>query len=188
VADPAMPIAKLLALAAAIGANNLAASLALGAQGQARRWPRIALVFGAMEFSVPLVGIWLGRRAARWLGAAATWLGPTLLIGLGIWVATSPLRGRAAAKREARQVTTWGGLIVLAFGLAIDNVVVGFSLGLGDVDALLTAGVIAAGAVAFSITGLHLGRASRRAWEKSATIAAGVALVAIGAAVASGLL
>jgi len=183
-----MPAAQLLALAAAIGANNLAASLALGALGQARRWPRVALVFGAMEFAVPLVGIWLGRQAARWLGGVAAWLGPGLLIGLGVWVATSPLRGRTVAKREARQVTTWGGLIALSFGLAVDNVVVGFSLGLGEVDALLTAGVIAVAAVAFSVAGLHLGRASRRAWEKAATVGAGVALIAIGAAVTLGVL
>jgi manganese efflux pump family protein len=186
--DTAMPIAKLLALAVAIGANNLAAALALGALGQARRWPRVALVFGAMEFSVPLVGIWLGRQAARWLGAVAAWLGPALLIGLGVWVATSLLRGRAVAKREARQVTTWGGLLALSFGLAIDNVVVGFSLGLGEVDALLTASVIAVAAVAFSVAGLHLGRASRRAWERAATVGAGVALIAIGVAVAAGWL
>lgn len=183
-----MPVAKVLALAVAIGANNLAASLALGALGQARRWPRVALVFGAMEFTVPLVGIWLGRQAARWLGGVAAWLGPALLIAMGAWVATSPLRGRAAAQREARQVTTWGGLVALSFGLAIDNVVVGFSLGLGEVDALLTAGVIAAAAVAFSVAGLHLGRASRRAWETAATVGAGVALTAIGAALALGWL
>jgi manganese efflux pump family protein len=188
VSDAAMPVAKLLALAVAIGANNLAASLALGALGQARRWPRVAIVFGAMEFTVPLVGIWLGRQAARWLGTMAAWLGPVLLIGMGVWVATSPLRGRAAAKREARQVTTWGGLVALSFGLAIDNVVVGFSLGLGEVDALLTAGVIAVAAVVFSVAGLHLGRASRRAWETAATVGAGVALAVIGAAVAAGWL
>jgi len=181
-------LATLLALAVAIGANNLAASLALGALGQARRWPRVALVFGAMEFTVPLVGIWLGRQASRWLGAVAAWLGPALLIGMGVWVATSPLRDRRTTKREARSVTTWGGLIALSFGLAIDNVVVGFSLGLGEVDALLTAGVIAAAAVVFSIAGLHLGQASRRGWETAATVASGIALAAIGIAVAFGVL
>ena len=42
--------------------------------------------------------------------------------------------------------------------------------------------------MAFAIAGLHLGRASRRAWEKAATVGAGVALVAIGTAVALGWL
>jgi manganese efflux pump family protein len=179
-----MSVATLLALALAIGANNLAASLALGALGQARRWPRVALVFGVMEFTVPLVGIWLGRQAAGRLGAVAAWLGPALLIGMGLWVATSPLRDRKVTRREARSVTTWGGLMALSFGLAIDNVVVGFSLGLGEVDALLTAGVIAVAAVVFSVAGLHLGHASRGGWEKAATIGSGVGLMVIGIAVA----
>jgi putative Mn2+ efflux pump MntP len=181
-----MGTAPLLALALAIGANNLAAALALGALGQAKRWPRVALVFGAMEFTIPLVGIWLGRQAVRVLGAIAAWLGPALLVALGLWVATSPLRGRRRARREARQVTTWAGLIALSFGLAVDNVVVGFSLGLGDVDALKTAGTMAAAAVAFSVAGLHLGRASRRVLEHVATVASGLVLVAIGVAVALG--
>lgn len=178
---------QLFALALAIGANNFAAALALGAMGQAKRWPRVAVVFGAMEFAVPLIGIWLGRQAARTLGDVAGWLGPTLLVALGLWVATSPLRSRRDASREARQLTTWTGLIALSFGLAIDNVVVGFSLGLGEVDAVRAAGAMALAAVVCSVAGLHLGRASRRHLETVATVASGLVLVAIGAAVAAGV-
>lgn len=176
-----MSAAQLVALALAIGANNFAASLALGSLGQAHRWPRVALVFGAMEFVVPLVGIVLGRASARLIGDVTAWLGPALLIALGVWIATAPLRqGTRDTERLARRVGTWGGLVALSFALAVDNVVVGFSLGLGTVDAVRVAALIAVAAVVFSVLGLHVGRASRRSWEAAATVAAGVALVAVG--------
>jgi manganese efflux pump family protein len=174
-----MPVVQLLPLAVAIAANNFAAAFALGAMGHVRLWPRVALVFGIVEFVVPLVGIVLGRQVAGLIGAVAEWLGPALLITLGAWVAASPLRQRSA-KREARNVTTWPGLIALSFALSVDNVVIGLSLGLGDVDALTTAAVIAATAVVFAIAGMHLGRASSRAVETWAKVFSGVALIGIG--------
>jgi manganese efflux pump family protein len=176
-----MSLLQMLALALAIGANNFAAALALGSLGQTRRWPRVALVFGAMEFSIPLLGIWLGRGSAHVVGDAASWLGPLLLIALGVWVASSPLRQRPRdAERMAERAATWGGLVLMSFGLAADNVVVGFSLGLGSVDALLVAGLIAVAAVVFAVIGLHVGRVARRTWETAATIGAGAVLVAVG--------
>lgn len=178
---------QLLLLAVAVGANNFAAALALGAMGQAKRWPRIALVFGVMEFTVPLVGIWLGRQASPTVGDVADWLAPALLIAFGVWVASTPLRTRSVTKRAAHQVTTWTGLIVLSFGLAVDNVVVGISLGLRDADALLTAAVIGLAAAVFTVVGLHLGRASRRALEVVAEVTAGLLLIVIGVAVAFGV-
>ena len=112
-----MTVAKLVALAVAIGANNFAASLALGALGQARRWPRVALVFGAMEFTVPLVGIWLGRQAGRWLDGVAAWLGPTLLIGLGVWVAARVGDGGNGGGRRRAHGDRGGG----GSGLAVSR-------------------------------------------------------------------
>ena len=122
-------------------------------------------------------------RSARLIGEVGAWIGPLLLVGVGVWIATGPLReGRRDAERMAKRAGTWGGLVTLSFALAIDNVVVGFSLGLGDVDALRTAAAIAVVAVVFSLIGLHLGRASRRTWEVAASVSAGVVLVAVGVA------
>ena len=178
--------AQLLVLAVAVGANNFAAALALGAMGQAKRWPRIALVFGIMEFAVPLVGIWLGRQASQAVGDVADWLAPALLIALGVWVVSTPLRPRSVTKRAIHQITTWKGLILLSFGLAVDNIVVGISLGLRDVNALVAAAVIGFSAVVFTAVGLHLGRASRRVLEVAGEVTAGLLLIGAGVAVAFG--
>jgi putative Mn2+ efflux pump MntP len=100
--------ADLAVLGIVIGSNNLAASLALSALGQAvRRW-RIVAVFGAFEFLVPLVGVWLGRSAAGLVAERAGWFGPLLLALLGAWaVAGAVRRDWDDETALARRATTW---------------------------------------------------------------------------------
>jgi putative Mn2+ efflux pump MntP len=170
-------------LGAAIAANNLVVALALGALGQApRRW-RIAGVFGAFEFAVPLIGLLIGRGLSSPLAEAGRWIGAVLLTALGLLT----LRPDGDDdERLAERATTVGGLVGLAAGLSLDNLLVGFALGLGDVSPLLVAAVIACFSVSFTLVGLELGAAGRRHWERPARVAAGVALVAVGLAVGAG--
>jgi putative Mn2+ efflux pump MntP len=177
--------ADLAVLGIVIGSNNLAASLALGALGQAvRRW-RIVAVFGAFEFLVPLVGVWLGRHAAGVVAERAGWLGPLLLALLGAWAVAGGLRRDRDEEALARRATTWRGLALLAGGLSLDNLVVGFSLGLGGRSPLLLAAVIAGCSMAFAWLGLRLGRRRHRRVAEAGT---GVLLLALAGASWAGLI
>jgi len=167
-------------LGTAIGANNLVVALALGALGQAPRRRRIAGVFGLFEFCVPLIGLLIGRGLSGTLADAGRWIGAALLVALGL-ITLRP--DGPDDERLAERITTTGGLAGLAAGLSLDNLVVGFALGLGDVSPLLVATVIACFSVSFTLVGLHLGAAGRRHLERPARVAAGVALVAVGLAV-----
>lgn len=173
---------ELLVLGVVIGANNFAAALALGALGQKVRRGRIVLVFGVFEFAIPLVGIWLGRHAAERVTDHAGWLGTALLAGVGLWTVIAAQRGGDHEERYARRATTWRGLVLLASLLSIDNLIVGFSLGLGGAEPLLLAGVIATFAVAFAFIGLTLGAHARRHHERWAETAAGALLLLLAAA------
>lgn len=176
-------VGELVILGATIGANNLGVALALGALGQAPRRRRIAGIFGLFEFAVPLVGLLIGRGLSGALAEAGRWIGAALLVALGLLT----LRPDGPNdERLAGRVTTTGGLVGLAVGLSLDNLLVGFALGLGDVRALLVAAVIASFSVSFTLVGLQLGAVGRRHWERRARVAAGVALVAVGLAVAAG--
>jgi putative Mn2+ efflux pump MntP len=79
-------------------------------------------------------------------------------------------------------------LVALAVGLSVDNLAVGFSLGLGEVPPVLLATTIAAFSMAFTWVGLGLGNEMRRHWERRAEIAAGALLVALAVATAAGWL
>lgn len=163
-------------------------ALALGALGQAERRFRIILIFGLFEFMVPLLGIWLGSAAAEALDMQTNLAGAILLIGMGLVAFMGGIRNKSKDEKLARLMTRWGGLVFLAFNLSIDNLVVGFSLGLGRVEPLAVAGTIALFSVAFTWTGLHLGRESRRNWERAAKVGAGLLLIVLGAATGLGWL
>lgn len=181
-------LGELLVLGAAIGANNFAVALALGALGlSGRRW-RIAAAFGLFEFSVPLVGLLIGRELAAVAADWGRWVGAALLAALGIWTLFTAAAERERAERLALRVASRRGVIGLAAGLSFDNLIVGFALGLEGAAPLLIASVIAAFSVGFTLIGLELGAEGRRQWERPTEIAAGLALLAIAVAVAAGWL
>lgn len=179
---------QLVLLGLIIGSNNLAAALALGALGQANRRWRIAFIFGCFEFFVPLVGLWMGQHSADLISTYASWMGPALLIGMGSWTIFSELRQHPQDDQLACKATTWHGLMLLAAGLSVDNLLIGFSLGLGRVSPLLLASVIACCSVCFTLLGLHLGNSARRGWERPTQIGAGLLLIGLGMASALGWL
>lgn len=179
---------SLLVLGLVIGSNNLAVALALGAHGQAHRRARIAVVFGAFEFVVPLVGIVLGSVAARRIGMVAGTVGAVLIIALGLWAIVSGIRDHKYDDELAERATTWRGLVLLATGLSVDNLLVGFSLGLGNANPLLVASTIAVFAVVFTLAGIRIGAVSRRHWEQRAKIGSGVLLLGLGIANALGVM
>lgn len=177
---------QLLILGAVIGSNNFATALALGSLGQAGRQWRVVPVFGAFEFTFPLLGLWLGRRASSYIAEAAGWLGPALLAALGIWTIVSALRGQRSAEEIAARATTWLGLLALSAALSLDNLVVGFSLGLGTIEPLLLAATIAIFSMTFAWLGLRLGRRAQERSRRLAEAGTGLLLIVLAAAVAAG--
>lgn len=183
-----MTVVRLLILGVVIGSNNLAAGLALGALGQAARARRVVLVFGAFEFFVPLVGLAIGRASTRWIEPQAAWVSVALLAVVGLWMVWGSLRQKDTDERLARRATTWGGLVVLAAGLSIDNLVVGFGLGLRAYDPVSIAATIAAFSMLFAWVGIRIGDVSRRHWERTAGVIAGVLLIVVAGMEAVGVI
>ena len=179
--------ANLLILGVIIGSNNFATALALGSLGQkVRRW-RIILIFGLFEFCIPLVGLMLGQRTSKYFAGLLNWLGPTLLALLGSWTIYSALRNRQKANQLASQVTSWRGLITLSAGLSVDNLIVGFSLGLEEQEPLVLAGTIAGFSMTFAWIGLNLGHLAKENHRRFAMAATGVLLIGLAIATATGV-
>lgn len=170
---------QLFILGVIIGFNNFATALALGALGQSKRLWRILTVFAAFEFGVPLLGLWLGQRLSQHLVSAGGWLGPLLLAALGVATLFESTRDTRNQQALARNLTTWQGLIVLAAALSLDNLVVGFSLGLGGVSPLALATTIMVCSVSFAFVGLQLGARSRHNYERLTEIISGLLLLAL---------
>jgi len=174
-----MSIVELGILGTVIAANNTAVALALGALGQyPRRW-RIMGVFGIFEFFVPLLGLWVGRTTAVWIEQEVAWVGTLLLLVLGLWTFSTSFRQAPPEETYAPYLTTWTGLAALAAGLSVDNLVIGFSLGLGEATALLIATTICGFSVTFTWVGLAVGNYAGSAYRHYLSMLAGLVLIAL---------
>jgi manganese efflux pump family protein len=171
-----------------VGLDNLAAALALGALGQRHRMWRIALTFAGFGAVTPLIGTIIGSSLSGPLAGYGQMAGALLLAAIGVWMIIESRKGVGISRDVAHRVTSRWGLLLLAASLSIDNLVVGFGLGLHGVPPLPLAGAAGAFVLVFSLVGLSLGDHVRRRWEQSSQLAAGLLLVALAAAIGSGLL
>ena len=176
-----------LLVAASLGLSNFAASIAIGIAGVDRQLrARIALAFGLFEAGMPILGLLLGRGLAHALGTRAHIIGGALLIATGAFTFAQAIRTTDA---------TWSALelgrhrlLLLAAGLSIDNLIVGFALGAYKVSIVLAVIVIAAVSVGMSLIGLELGDRLGARVEHNSELLAGIVLIGVGGAIATGLL
>ena len=176
-----------LLVAGSLGLSNFAASIAIGIAGVDRQVrARVALAFGLFEAGMPILGLLLGRGVVHALGSRTHIIGGALLIATGVSSVAQAMRTPEAAPSALN--SRRGGLWLLAAGLSIDNLIVGFALGTYNVSIVLSVTVIAAVSVAMSLIGLELGDRLGIRVEHNSELVAGIVLVGVGAAVAIGFL
>jgi putative Mn2+ efflux pump MntP len=173
----------LLLVAGSVGADNFAAAIAIGLAGVDRQVRlRIAVVFGLFEAGMPVIGLLVGRSLSGSLGSRAHLVGGGLLVLVGLQMGVRWLRSDADAP-SALAGAPLARLVLLAAGLSIDNLVIGFALGARDTPLVLSVIVIGVVSVGLSLLGLELGsRLGARVGHRSELLGAGV-LVAVGAAI-----
>ncbi len=173
---------KLLAFVLPLGLDAFAVAAALGA-GQAisaRQRLRISLVFVLFEGGMPLIGLGLGTALARGIGQAAGYLAGAAVIAIGAWMV---LAGDKDEEDKASRITTSRGLALIAFGLSIslDELAIGFTIGLAHLPVSAVIVAIAVQAFAAAQLGLGIGARIGERWRERTERAAGIALVLLGA-------
>jgi putative Mn2+ efflux pump MntP len=182
-------VGGLLLVSFSLGLSNFAAAIGIGLSGiDARARLRVALAFGLFEALMPIIGILLGSSLAGLLGNVGHYVGAGLLILTGLYVIWWARQKPSGEDRGGRDVLKTPQLLLTAAALSIDNLIVGFALGVHQVPILLAAGVIALVSVAMAGVGLQLGdRLGARFESLSEEIGGGV-LIVVGLALAIGIL
>jgi putative Mn2+ efflux pump MntP len=173
-------VLALVLVALSLGLSNFAAAIGIGISGtSAASRLRVGIIFGLFESGMPVAGLALGS-AAHWTGAA-------LLIATGTWALTQAIRGTQDPPEAPADQRT-GRLIITGLALSIDNLAVGFALGTYHVSLAVAAITIGAVSVALSLIGLELGaRIGAKAGNRGELLG-GLVLIAVGAAIAAGLI
>jgi len=178
----------LILAAVSVGLSNFAAAIGIGVSGiDARKRTEVAVVFGVFEVGMPIVGLALGHSLADSLGREAKWIGGGLLVAAGLYGVVSGLR-KSGHEPEASASLPRGRLILTGAALSIDNLVVGFALGAYHVSLVVAALTIGVVSVGLSLLGLELGARLGARTGDLAEVIGGAVLMAVGAAIAAGLL
>ena len=174
-------VGKLAAFVLPLGVDTFAIAAAIGAAGvkpDARR--RITALFVAFEAGMPLIGLTLGAPLAHLIGDVADYAAGAVLLAVGAWILFG--EDDEDEEKRVRSFTDARGPALIALGLSIsmDELAVGFTLGLSRLPVPVVIAAIAVQTAVAAQLGLRLGaRLSERSRE-AAEKAAGVALAALG--------
>jgi manganese efflux pump family protein len=177
-----MSILRLLAFVLPLGLDSFAVAAALGAAGTltARDRLRVSALFVVFEGGMPLIGLAAGAPLARAVGGVADYLAVGALAAMGVWMLLA--RGDQDEQRAARLGAAHGvALLGLGISISLDELAIGFSLGLARVPVPAVIIAIAAQAFLAAQLGLHLGARIGERLREGAERIAGVALLALAA-------
>ena len=173
-------VIRLIALVLPLGLDTFAVAAALGVAGlDRRRRLRVSLLMTSFEAGMPLVGLALGAPLGHALGSTADFIAIGVLITFGLYTLLAHDDDEEKVGKLA-SATGWGA-VVLGLSISLDELAIGFTLGLLRLPALLVIVLIGAQAFIVSQLGLRLGARIAAAIRDNAERLAGLALTALGA-------
>lgn len=172
---------KLIALVLPLGLDTFAVAAALGFVGLDRkRRLRVSLLMASFEATMPLVGLALGAPIGHAIGAAADYGAIGILLAFGLYTLLAGHDDDDERIGELATATGWGA-VLLGLSISLDELAIGFTLGLLRLPALLVIILIGAQAFIVSQLGLRLGARVGSEARETAQRLAGLALTGLGA-------
>jgi putative Mn2+ efflux pump MntP len=157
----------------------IAASLGVAGLNPSERY-RLGALFAAFEGGMPLIGLLVGATLGRLIGGVADYVAIAALLGLGVNML------RSDDEAEERLVTMFAnarGAAILGLGLSVslDELAIGFTIGLLRVPLVPAVVLIAIQAFVVSQLGFALGSRVAERLRENAERLAGVVLIALAA-------
>jgi putative Mn2+ efflux pump MntP len=172
----------LLTLLVPLTLDTFVLSSALGLAGLPKH-KRIttSLTFALFEGLMPAVGVLLGHGVDHIIGRFAGYIAAAVIAIAGV-ILLKPAKEEEKELRKLKLLNSTKGLAIIYLGISIsiDEVAIGFSLGLLGISILLAAILIACQAFLASQLGLWLGDRLSDKLRDKAEKAAGLVLVATG--------
>jgi manganese efflux pump family protein len=146
---------KIIALVLPLGLDTFAVAAALGIAGTSpKQRLRTSVLFASFEGGMPLVGLAVGRPLGSAIGSAADYIAIGVLLALAVHLLIADEGEPNLAQLQGR-----GALASVALGISIslDELAIGFTLGLLRLPILPVIILIAAQAFTVTQLGMRLG-------------------------------
>jgi manganese efflux pump family protein len=174
-------VARVVALVLPLGLDTFAIAAALGmTRLTVSQRVRFGLLFAAFEGGMPVIGLLIGAGLGRVIGGFAEYLAIAALAGLGFYMLFGP--DKDDERVQSLVASTGTAMIVLGLSVSLDELAIGFGLGLLNVPIVLAIVLIAAQALIVSQVGFAVGDRVGEATREGAENVAGAALILIAAA------
>lgn len=172
-------LVRLIALVVPLGIDTFVVSAALGLRGLPKRQQlRISALFTLFEGGMPVIGLLAGRPLGTALGSGAEYLAIAVLIAFGLFTL---LYDEAEEERAERLRDTRGfGAIVLGISVSLDELAIGFTLGLLRLPVIPVLVAIAVQTFVVSQLGMRLGNRISERFRELAEKLAGLVLAGLG--------
>lgn len=168
--------------------DTFAVSLGLGLGGLPRsHWPRVGLLFACCEGMMPAVGLLIGQRLGAAIGEIATYGAAAILILVGALELREAVTKKDndddnLAARLAQPDGPPSRLLLVGLSVSLDELAIGFTLGVLGVPLGPALAYIAVQAFAVTFLGLALGRRLGTHIGERAEVVAGIVLLLLGIA------
>lgn len=162
-----------------LGLDTFAVAAALGMRGLPHRERlRVSLLMSSFEMAMPVLGLLLGHALGNLVGSAADYLAIAVLALLGIWMIVHDEEDEGERLAQLAHGST---LVLLALGISIsvDELAMGFTIGLLHLSLWLAVVLIGAQAFLVAQLGLRLGARLNETLRERAEQLAAVALLAL---------
>jgi putative Mn2+ efflux pump MntP len=175
-------VGKLIALVLPLGLDSFAVAAALGMLGTTRSTrARVTVLFTAFEAGMPLIGLAIGAPLGHSLGKSADFIAIGVLLAFGLYTLISS--GEQDERTLTRLTQTRGpGAVLLGISISLDELAIGFTLGLLRLPAVLVIALIAVQTVIVTQLGLRFGNRLGERLREGAERLAGLALTGLAVA------
>jgi manganese efflux pump family protein len=182
-ADSLLLILALIVLVVPLGLDTFAVSAAIGAASpRPRERLHVALTLAAFEAAMPLFGLAVGVPLGAAVGHAAEYAAGAVLIVFGAYQLFADEGDEQQRVRSLSRARGWA-LVLLGLAVSIDELAVGFTLGLLRVPVIPMILAIGLQALILSQVGLRVGTRLGDRMREGAERISGLALIGIGAVI-----
>jgi len=166
-------VVQLLFIAPLLSVNNLLVALTLGlSRTYHNQALKIGLIFGTFDLSISLLGLWVGHSIFLSFAGPVQYLGSFFLIGTGVWFgwrglkkmrldSALPLDPNQTGRGLSRFRDLNWGIMLIAVGVSLDNLLVGTGLGVRGFSIYLASVVFGLSTFILTMLSVMLGRTIR---------------------------